>query len=317
MAAYVRHLERIAAGGLQVTSLRPHRTAVTAVVLVLVTLAIRGQQPVFKTGVDLVRVDVLATEHGSPIRGLGPAEFDVYDNGVRQRVESVFSETRAADLWLVFDTSESLEGVAIRHLKDAAHALLDGLEEGDRAAIVPFSNWISLPLAMTGNVAGLRNVVDRIRAGGTTALVDALYTALMVCEPTANASTVLLFSDGRDNRSWLSAEQVVRVARETNVTIYAVAFEPPFSPNAAGLVASQPDKKLLGRLAEESGGKLVLEKDSQRLRDVFVTILEELRLRYLLTYAPHGVARAGWHKLQVKLRGRSGSVTARAGYLVK
>jgi hypothetical protein len=57
----------------------------------------------------------------------------------------------------------------------------------------------------------------------------------------------------------------------------------------------------------------VLERDSRRLKEVFVSLLAEMRARYLLTYCPRGVPRAGWHPLRVCLRNRAGRINARAG----
>jgi hypothetical protein len=64
-----------------------------------------------------------------------------------------------------------------------------------------------------------------------------------------------------------------------------------------------------------TGGTSYTTTSSGELRGAFTKILTEFRTRYLITYTPHGVERAGWHPLEVKLKNRKGTVTARRGYL--
>jgi hypothetical protein len=68
-------------------------------------------------------------------------------------------------------------------------------------------------------------------------------------------------------------------------------------------------------LADETGGNYLEAERSDRLREVFVRIMTEFRSRYLLTYTPTGVDAGGWHPIQVKVKNKRGSVTARRGYL--
>ena len=110
-----------------------------------------------------------------------------------------------------------------------------------------------------------------------------------------------------------------QVARETEAVIYAVAFKPTWTTPVRGTwitTAPEPDEQLLGEVTRATGGQLVLEKESSRLKDVFVRLLGEMRSRYLLTYYPRGVPRPGWHALQVRLKGRPGRISARSGYMV-
>ena len=71
----------------------------------------------------------------------------------------------------------------------------------------------------------------------------------------------------------------------------------------------------LNALAEETGGKYIDAKRSDRLRETFVTIVTEFRSRYLLTYTPQGVDAGGWHPIDVRLKSKKGKVTARRGYM--
>ncbi|HEU4887859.1 MAG TPA: hypothetical protein VFV49_08240, partial [Thermoanaerobaculia bacterium] len=73
--------------------------------------------------------------------------------------------------------------------------------------------------------------------------------------------------------------------------------------------------EFLRDLSRQTGGSIVEIASTTDLQKTFVGILDEFRQRYLLSYTPRGVSREGWHRLQVRLKGRRGTVTARAGYM--
>lgn len=289
-------------------------------VLYLAAVTLRAEQlPTFKGGVNLVRVDVLVTDGGAPIRGLAAADFEVRDNGVVQHVQGVLTEAEALDVLFVFDVSQSLEGTALEHLKEAALAVLDRLHEGDRAGLVTFSHRIQTPIALTPDLTHVRRGVRGLGTSGSTSLLDALFVAFLDRERSVRRTMMLVFSDGLDNRSWLSADQVGRVAKQADVVLYAVAFKGP-SPSTSmtvAPVASHPDGKLLGTLAAATGGRLLVRTESRGLQGAFVQLLEEMRTRYLLTYSPDVAPKPGWHSVTVRLKNRQGRVTARAGYMVR
>lgn len=276
----------------------------------------RDQQATFRSGVDLVRVDVLVTDRGKPVRGLTVADFEVRDNGRVQRIDALFGERAPIDLTLAFDVSASLEGEALDYLKRASLAVLDRLEDGDRVGLVTFSHRVELQRRGPSAPPEVRADIVALRASGSTSLLDAVYCALALAEPGARRPLLLLFSDGRDNRSWLSPEAVIQVARETDTVIYAVAFKAPWrSSEVIGpVIASEPDRKLLGALTGSTGGRLSVESNARNLPALFERILAEMRDRYVLTYYPRDVPRDGWHELSVRLRGKAGSVVARPGY---
>ena len=123
---------------------------------------------------------------------------------------------------------------------------------------------------------------------------------------------VVLFTDGKDNMSWLSPEQVLRVAAECEALVQVVAIDavrddPRTEP---------PQLKALRRLADATGGRLWPAGSSRELERTFLRILAEMQSRYLLSYEPTEVAREGWHRLEVKVRGRRGTVRSRPGYFV-
>ena len=280
---------------------------------------VRTQQAQFKSGVDLVRVDVLVTEDGKPVRGLTRSDFELRDNGQLQDVDAVYGEDQPLDVVLLLDVSGSLQGVALDSLKRAALGAVDGLRPDDRVRLLAFSHRIFVADATAGDTAAVQSAILRLDAGGSTALCDALYATLAMTLGSPRRTVALLFSDGRDNRSWLSAQAVTQVARESDVVVYAIAFKPEWrsSEMSASTITSEPDRAFLGMLSGSTGGRLVWEHESRRLPTLFEDLLEEMRGRYLLTYYPKRAGGSGWHKIAVQLKTRKGDVLARAGYTVR
>ncbi len=263
-----------------------------------------GQQPTFSSRVEVVRVDVLVTEGGRPVTGLRAADFEVLDNGVPQKVDLVGVERLPLDLVLAFDISGSVAGARLGQLRSASEVLLDELKDGDRVALVTFNHVVRLRTALTPVRDGVRAALEQVKAGGGTALYDGSYLALMTAEPSAARRLQIVFSDGLDTSSWLSADAVVQAARRAGLVAYAVS-----------VAEAGKSPAFLRDLSDLTGGRLIEVESTWNLSSVFVDVLEEFRQRYLVTYSPQGVATQGWHRLDVRVRGRKATVKARPGYL--
>ncbi len=282
---------------------------VVAACVGLVVPAAPQQPPTFRSGVTTVRVDVLVSNAGRPVTGLAAADFEVRDNGVPQTIEAT-SESGGVDLGLVLDASGSLAGDRLRELVDAADGVLEDLRPGDRAAILAFNQSVQLLCPPTGNFASARQSLGRLRGQGTTALYDAVGSAVFLLRQDATRPVLIVLSDGLDNSSWLSPEQVSDMLGRAEVVVYIVSprWRPGPDPGAADARAA------LGHLAAQSGGT-VMEATTAGLRPTFLHVLEEFRSRYLLSFVPSGVATGdGWHSLQVKVKSRSARVKARPRY---
>ncbi len=273
-----------------------------------------GPQAVFRSGVSIVRVEVLATAGGMPIDGLESRDFEVRDNGVLQQVEAVYREQQPLDVVLVLDRSGSMVGEPLRCLKEAAQALLGQLKEGDRASLITFADAQTLDPGFTSDTGRLKNAIARISAAGGTALLDAVYGAITLSDDTGRRTLIVLLTDGLDNRSWLSSPALVRIARESESVIAAVAFG---AANPRTFDVIHPDRALLDDLTGQTGGETVVVERPADLTKAFLEIVKRMRARYLLTYYPAGVERSGWHALTVRLKGRRGNVVARRGYFVR
>ncbi len=274
-----------------------------AAVVIAAAAPAHAQNPTFSSRVDAVRVDVLVTEDGKPVRGLRPADFEIFDNGVRQRIDFVSFEQMPLNVVFTFDMSDSIEGERLANLRDAGHAVLGALKKDDQAALVIFNNQVVVGPALTSDVSLVRKALDDAAPRGNTSLVDASFAGMMLAESDVGRGLLIVFSDGRDTSSWLKANAVVDTAKRSDAVVYGIA---------AGLTSMEP---FLADLTDQTGGRLFTIESTKGLSAVFLEVLEEFRQRYLLSYSPSGVPQGGWHQLTVRVKGRNAVVRARPGYL--
>lgn len=302
---------------------------VPVVVLVSIPLAGFAVAQTFRSTAEAVRVDVLVKDGNRPVADLTAADFDLRDRGVSQRIESVAFEDVPLSVMIALDISDSLTGQAIEDLRDAASAAVRQLRSADRAALLTFSHRLSLRVPWTEEHAQLHAAFDQVRPDGATSLHDVAFAAVTLRDERPGRPLVLLFSDGQDTSSWLPGQFALDAARRSEAVVYAVGlmsggartvgyrldFRSGVQPAIPPVAPSALAEPFLSALAADTGGSFLTTDRSDKLRETFVQILNEFRTRYLLTYTPRGVEGGGWHPIEVKLKGKRGSVVARRGYL--
>ena len=304
------------------------RAALT-LALVAVAMATLTARQAFKSGVDLVRVDALVSNKGLTVPGLTAADFELRDNGVVQSIHSVALESLPLSLIFVLDMSGSVAGPKMRHLASAVELMLKGLRERDRAGLVTFSHrvWQRLPLGSDFN--RMKAVLTESRAVGGTALHDAVYAGLALSSGQDARPLVVIFSDGIDNTSWLGHDVVERAAQRSDAVVYGVAVAALMRPGFAfpaghdeptGIRMAQVPTYLpqqtvfLDAVANATGGRVIKADTTENLPAAFDDIMREFRTRYVVAYSPRGVDTPGWHRIELKVKGRRAEVKARRGY---
>jgi VWFA-related protein len=256
---------------------------------------------VFRSGIEVVELDVSVTRGGQPVQGLTAADFALTDNGIAQDVQSVMLDRLPLSVTMLLDVSESVAGDRLAHLVQAGEGLAGALRADDRAALITFSNLVTVAVPMTSDLPAIRSALRAMRGVGATALRDAVHLALELQPRNRTRPLLLVFTDGRDTTSWLSEDAVIDSARRIGVVVHAVRVE---------------SDQFLDRLADSSGGRTWSATSDRQLRELFTRALDEMRARYLLTYTPRSVSGPGWHDLKVRLRNGRADITARPGYFV-
>ena len=283
----------------------PRVLASLGLALLSTTGSAAAQAPTFKGGTERVRVDVLVTDEGEPVMGLGARDFRVLDNGVVQKPD-LLEAGGPIKVLLVLDTSSSVKGVRFEQLVAASGKLLDALKPADQVGLLTFSERLDQLVPLTTEHDRVRDMLGRVRPGRRTALFDAVFAGLSLGAGDSGRWLVLIFSDGRDTASWLSARRVLDAARRSSLVVCGVTVGE----------GSNASRVFIDSVADVTGGRVAAATSDHELSRLFLGVLNEFRSRYVLTYVPEGVKRGdGWHELEVKLPRARGRVTARRGYL--
>jgi VWFA-related protein len=287
-------------------------------------LAASGSTQTFRTDVDAVRVDVLVTDRNRPVTGLSKDDFLLRDNGILQRIDSVSMEEVPFSMLLALDTSSSVNGPALKDLKQAAKAAAGALRVNDRASVITFSDVLRCRAVWGPNGPAFADAIEAAEASGPTALFDAAFAALAARDPLpGRRGLIVLFTDGDDTSSWLPSQTALDKTSRTDAVVYVVTtVPPPASPDhhlyyRSGIRLT-PNADLVDRssflreIVDRTGGDLLVT-DTKGLPATFERIVGEFRRRYLVSYMPSGLE-GGWHAIDVTLKNRRGKVTARRGY---
>ena len=293
---------------------------------------LRQQPPIFRAGVERVRLHVVVTDRGRPVTQLAAPDFEVRDNGVLSRDVEIVSAPGHVSVAIALDLSDSVEDVGLTELRNACAGLVDALAPDDVAWLVTFSDELALEAGPAQDPAVIRSALSQLHPRGGTRMWDALIGAVSLVQNQRGRSLVVLFTDGDDTTSWLDedpaidtlkrADVVVNAIRPRAVPYYAVpqpaiprpmrAFDQPVA-----FVAPRGFVQLEAAAKATGGQVLTAEKDG-RLRDQFVALLDEFRMGYVLSFTPthYEPHKDGWHRLEVKLKDKPGSVRTRPGYYV-
>ncbi len=260
-----------------------------------------AQQPIFTSRVEGVRIDVLVTEDGTAVTGLGAGDFEVRDNGVPQSIDLVRVGDLPVRVVLTLDASASVGGDRLAVLKRAGRTLIDALGPGDAAALISFNRAVVQRVALTPHLDDVRRALEETEAGGETALIDASLSALLYGDAELDRTLVVVFSDGVDTASFVPPALVLDTAQRVNGVVYGVS-------------TSRDKDPFLEALTSITGGHVLAIGRAADPGPAFLEILQEFRRRYVITFTPSGVDPGGWHSLEVGVNRPRARVRTRRGY---
>jgi Ca-activated chloride channel homolog len=255
---------------------------------------------------DIVSIAPIVTDRsGRYVPGLTVKNFTVFDDGHPRRIETFDATDSPLSAVLVFDVSGSML-YKIEEARRSAHAFVDALKPEDEVALLTFNSTVVGWVDFTRQREPIHAAIDASRTEGETALYDASGQALKRLKRSKRRKAVILFTDGEDNRSRLSVEQVIGIARASEVSIYSVA---------QGLDERTTLRAFLDQLADQTGGRSYFIGSIEKLSETFRKILKELKSQYFITYTPRpGLRPRTWHKIEVKVDRRDLVVRARKEY---
>ena len=304
------------------------------------------QEPVQKSEAKITTtvnlVDVLFTvldRRNKLVPTLDKPDFRILDDNAPQDIR-YFSKQSDLPLriGMLLDTSNSIRD-RIKFEQDAAdNFLFSVMRHGkDEAFLMTFDDEPQEIQAFTGDSGALRDKINRTRAGGGTAVYDAIYQACVAelshpprppgDQPDVVRRVMILISDGEDNLSTHTRAEAIEMAQRTSVVIYTI------STSTQWITLDDPSKersgnrkyhltegdKILQALAEETGGRAFYPYHVDDLDQSFQDIGDELRNQYSIAYNPTNHSLDGrYHKIKIETPDHKGyQVRARRGYFAR
>jgi Ca-activated chloride channel homolog len=306
---------------------RRGRLPVLAAVLALLSAAVgaptRAQAPArtptFGTGVEVVNLSLSVTDDRRAfVTDLRQGDVAVFEDGIPQDLTFFTQEDLPISIVLMMDGSASMEEKR-KTAQDAAVRLARTLRPQDFGQVVEFNDRATVLQPFTHDVASLEAAIRKTDAAGTTALHTALYVALKDVQRHASSElrrrAIVLFTDGEDTASVVSDDQVLDLARKSEVNVYAITLRSPRPADRASEAAGRAEY-LMNALARETGGHAYFPSALSELDSVYDRIAEELRSLYSIGYVSSNGRHDGkWRRIVVRVPSREGlTVRHRLGY---
>ncbi len=269
------------------------------------------------------------------ISDLQKGNFSILEDNQPQEIRFFSRETDLPlRVGLLLDTSNSIRD-RIKFEQEAAIDFLYNVirRKKDQAFLMTFDNEPGVILDYTDDLGAMRDSILRQRAGGGTALYDAIYDACrnQLSNPPRPAAdnpqvrrVLVVISDGDDNLSSRSKSEAIEMAQRAGVVIYAI------STSTQWVTASEerdPGKqvhrkyhkdagdKVLDQLTEETGGRAFFPYRVDDLAQSFLDIGDELRSQYSLAYVPSNKVRDGkFRSIRIEVDRKGLQVRTRKGY---
>jgi Ca-activated chloride channel homolog len=269
-----------------------------------------------KVDVDLVLVPVTITDPlNRLVTGLEKENFQLYEGNQQQDIRTFSSEDAPVSLGVIFDSSGSMASKMDR-AKEAVMEFFKTANPQDEFFMITFSDEPELVSDFTSSVDEIQGKLIYAVPRRRTALLDAIYMGITEMRKAKYPKKALLIiSDGGDNHSRYTENEIKSIVKEADVMIYAIGIYDRY----ASAMEERLGPQLLSDITELSGGRAFTIDNPNDLADVATKIGIELRNQYVLGYRPNKITRDGkWRKIKVKLLPPKGlpplKVYARTGY---
>jgi len=269
-----------------------------------------------KVDVDLVLVPVTITDPMNRlVTGLERQNFQLFEGSSAQEIRSFSSEDAPVSLGVIFDSSGSMSSKMDR-AKEAVVEFFKTANPQDEFFMITFNDEPDEITDFTSSVDDIQNRLVFAVPRRRTALLDAIYMGISkMRQAKYPKKALLIISDGGDNHSRYTENEIKSLVKEADVMIYAIGIYDRY----ASAIEERLGPQLLSDITELTGGRAFTIDNPNDLADVATKIGVELRNQYVLGYRPTKVVRDGkWRKIKVKLLPPKGlpplRVYARTGY---
>ncbi len=250
---------------------------------------------------DLITLTVTVTDtYGRYVSGLNKRAFTVLDEKQPQEITYFSDDDAPVSVGILFDVSGSMSGDKVKRARDALAKFIQTSHNSDEYFLIGFNSRAQLLIDKTRDGDAVLDKLTFVQTRGNTALYDACYLGVeKVQRGTHSKKALLLISDGQDNNSRYTFDNLRRLLKESDVTLYGVGI---LSGSDAGSSLGMEGQGVLDELAGVSGGKAFFPRSNAEMDDIFEQIALELRHQYSIGYKPANFIPNGkWRKVKVKV----------------
>ena len=295
------------------------RAAATVAITLAVATAVAQQPdpPAFRTGVDLVALNVTVTDGaGRYVTDIEQASFQLYEDGVLQDI-TFFTRTQLPiSLALLMDTSASMYE-KMSTAQEAAIGFAARLRAEDLASVIDFDSGVNVLQDFTNSFDELRAAIRRTSAGGSTSLYNAVYISLnmlgkidVTSVDEIRRQAIVMLSDGADTSSVVEFDDVLELAKRSDTVIYSIGLRSWDISTRRGF-----REFVLRQLAQETGGTYFFAAQADDLPAIYQRISDELSSQYALGYISKNPVQDGrWRRIIVRVDRPNVAARTKQGY---
>lgn len=251
--------------------------------------------------------------NGNPV-GIDPKTIQILENNQAMQLTDIrgggdnSAQTVPVTTMLVVDISGSMDkNGKLAAAKEAAKTYVSQMRPGDQAGLMTYDTKTYYVQPITTDTAALTAAIDALVTGGDTAMYNALVEAEKNLEPVNGRKSIIVMTDGLDNKSQSTADDVIAGVGQSGLTISTIGFGDAATKGQVGL-----DEAGLKSLAEKTGGLYAYAQDADTLSKIYQQYGEVLQSEYALTYISPTSLRDGVNRgLTVSLNGNVAATSSR------
>ncbi len=278
------------------------------------------QVPSFRTGIELVSLNVTVSEGAHYMTDLEQDNFSVYEDGVKQDVTFFNRTNLPIALALLLDTSASMD-TKLPTAQEAAVGFARRLRPQDLAEVIDFDSRVVVLQNFTNSAQELEQAIRRTAAGGSTSLYNAVYIALKDLKKIVarnvdeiRRQAIIVLSDGEDTSSLLPFEEVLDLAKRSETAIYTIGLRDNDSTSSGSKLFREAEF-VLRQLSQETGGRAFFPNQLADLTGVYGQISDELSSQYTVGYTSKSPRRDGaWRRVVVRVNRPNATARTKQGY---
>jgi Ca-activated chloride channel family protein len=291
----------------------------------------QSDKPALRVEVSLVQLNVAVTDaHGHYVTGLGPSSFEIVEDNIPQKVASfgegngpqrsvdaaaeelkpgqINSTLAGANVFVLFDTSNYMyRNFALA--QDAIADFVKSLDSPERVAFYAYSRNLYRGALLTPDREQVLRGVRSTVAGDQPALYNALLLTLRDAGQFSGRKVVVVFSNGPDESSMVTPEDIGELAQSQGIPIYVVSTQQATLDVVTTAIFRQ--------MSAATGGQAYFAKHWRDQRKAFESIRADVAHLYALSYYPQPNPNRGWRTIKVKLTGEAAKkyhIRTRSGY---